>query len=170
MGICESEANNPKKENVLTKKRLQPFHAPIRSQKKFENLPKNNGLSILSQTDIISYKEHKQIKPIIYKYKSTYGKNDEHTTLMTESLYNSLSNIKAGNSKNNINSIDETLNESSSQVFEIIADGKMDEDKVKQSTDETTIDNYIEFIGNKNDDIKKNKIDIYNSKKLKKKI
>ena len=89
---------------------------------------------------------------------------------MTESLYNSLSNIKEGNSKDNINSIDETLNESSSQVFEIIADGKMDEDKVKQSTDETTIDNYIEFIGNKNDDIKKNKIDIYNSKKLKKKI
>ena len=41
---------------------------------------------------------------------------------------------------------------------------------MKQSTDETTIDNYIEFIGNKNDDIKKNKIDIYNSKKLKKKI
>ena len=89
---------------------------------------------------------------------------------MTESLYNSLSNIKEGNSKDNINSIDETLNESSSQVFEIIADGKMDEDKVKQSTDETTIDNYIEYIGNKNDDIKKNKIDIYNSKKLKKKI
>ena len=170
MGICESEANNPKKEKVLAKNRLQPFYAPIRPQKIFQNLPKNNGLSILSQTDIISHKEHKKTKPIIYKYKSTYGKNNEQTTLMTETLYNSLSNSKLGNSKDNINSINETLNESSSQVFEIIADGKMDEDKVKQSTDETTIDNYIEYIGNKNDDIKKNRIDIYNSKKLKKKI
>jgi len=170
MGICESEANNPKKENVLTKKRLQPFHAPIRSQKKFENFPKNNGLSILSQTDIISNKEHKQMKPIIYKYKSTYGKNDEHTTLMTESLYNSLSNIKSRNSKENITSIDETLNESSNQVFEIISDGKIDEDKVKQSTDETTIDNYIEFIENKTYYTKKNKLDIYNTKKIKKNI
>ena len=40
MGICESEANNPKKENVLTKKRLQPFHAPIRSQKNLKTCPK----------------------------------------------------------------------------------------------------------------------------------
>ena len=170
MGICESEANNPEKQNILAQKRLQPFHAPIRSQKIFQNLSNNNGLSFLSQTDIISHKEINHTKPIIYKYKSTYGKNDEQTTLVTESLYNSLSIIKKGNSKDNIYSIDETLNESSSQVFEIIADGKMDEDKVKQSTDETTIDNYIEFIENKKDDTKKNRIDIYNSKKLKKKI
>ena len=170
MGICESGANTPDKNNVLTKKRLQPFHAPIHSEKAFQNLTNNNGLSILSQTDIMSYRELKKEKPIVYKYKSTYGKNDEQTTLMTESLYNSMSNIRAVNSKNNINSIDETLNESSSQVFEIISDGKMDENKVKQSTDETTIDNYIEYIGKKNDDTKKNKIDIYNSKKLKKKI
>ena len=170
MGICESGSNTPHKNNVLTKKRLQPFHAPIHSEKAFQNLTNNNGLSILSQTDIMSYRELKKEKPIVYKYKSTYGKNDEQTTLMTESLYNSMSNIKAVNSKNNINSIDETLNESSSQVFEIISDGKMDENKVKQSTDETTIDNYIEYIGKKNDDTKKNKIDIYNSKKLKKKI
>ena len=170
MGICESGANTPHKNNVLTKKRLQPFHAPIHSEKDFQNLTKNNGLSILSQTDIMSYRELKKEKPIVYKYKSTYGKNDEQTTLMTESLYNSLSNIKAGISKDNINSIDETLNESSSQVFEIISDGKMDENKVKQSTDETTIDNYIEYIEKKNDDTKKNKIDIYNSKKFKKKI
>ena len=170
MGICESGANTPHKNNVLTKKRLQPFHAPIHSEKAFQNLTNNNGLSILSQTDIMSYRELKKEKPIVYKYKSTYGKNDEQTTLMTESLYNSMSNIRAVNSKNNINSIDETLNESSSQVFEIISDGKMDENKVKQSTDETTIDNYIEYIGKKNDDTKKNKIDIYNSKKLKKKI
>ena len=169
MGICESEANNPEKENLSKKNRLQPFHAPIRSQKIFQNLPKNNGPNILSQTDIISHKEHLETKPIIYKYKSTYGQNNEQITLVTESLYNSLTNIKKGNSKDNINSIDETLNESSSQVYEIIADGKMDEDKVKQSTDETTIDNYIEYIGNRNDDIKKNRIDIYNNKKIKEK-
>ena len=89
---------------------------------------------------------------------------------MSESLYNSLGNLRKENSKDNINNIDETLNESSSQVFEIIFDGKMNEDKVKQSTDEITIDNYIEFIENKKDNTKKNIVDIYNNKKLKKKI
>ena len=38
MGICESEANNPEKENLSKKNKLQPFHAPIRSQKIFQNL------------------------------------------------------------------------------------------------------------------------------------
>ena len=169
MGICESEGNAPGKSSVIAKKRLQPFHAPIRSEKIFYNWPKNNGISFLSQNDIMSYKENNNSKPILYKYKSTYVKDNEQTTLMTESLYNSLSNIKSRNSKENITSIDETLNESSNQVFEIISDGKIDEDKVKQSTDETTIDNYIEFIENKTYDTKKNKLDIYNTKKYKEK-
>ena len=169
MGICESGANTPHKNNVLTKKRLQPFHAPIHSEKAFQNLTNNNGLSILSQTDIMSYRELKKEKPIVYKYKSTYGKNDEQTTLMTESLYNSMSNIREVNSKNNINSIDETLNESSSQVFEFISDGKMDKSMVKKSNDKTTIDNYIEYIDNKEEDIKNSKVDINNIYQNKKK-
>ena len=169
MGICESEGNAPGKSSVIAKKRLQPFYAPIRSEKIFYNWPKNNGISFLSQNDIMSFKENNNSKPILYKYKSTYVKNNEQTTLMTESLYNSLSNIKSRNSKDNITNIDETLNESSNQVFEIISDGKIDEDKVKQSTDETTIDNYIEFIENKTYDAKKNKLDIYNTKKNKEK-
>ena len=157
MGICES--NDTGKNSFIEKRKSQPFHAPIY----YKTSTFNNNLSFLSQASIIS---HKQSKPILYKYRSTYGKNDDQTTLMTESLYNSL--YSGSKTLNNFESIDETLNESSSQVYEIISDGKMDEDKVKQSTDKTTIDNYIEYIGNNSQDIKKSKVDIYNNKKQKK--
>ena len=157
MGICES--NDTGKNSFIEKRKAQPFHAPIY----YKTSTFNNNLSFLSQASIIS---HKQSKPILYKYRSTYGKNDDQTTLMTESLYNSL--YSGSKTLNNFESIDETLNESSSQVYEIISDGKMDEDKVKQSTDKTTINNYIEYIGNNSQDIKKSKVDIYNNKKQKK--
>ena len=54
------------------------------------------------------------------------------------------------------------MNESSSQVFEFISDGKMDKNMVKQSTDKTTIDNYIEYIDNQEEDFKNSKINIKN--------
>ena len=158
MGICES--NDTGKNSFVEKRKSQPFHAPIYYK---TSSFQNNNLSFLSQASIIS---HKQSKPILYKYRSTYGKNDEQTTLMTESLYNSL--YSGNKTLNNFESIDETLNESSSQVYEIISDGKMDEDKLKQSTDKTTIDNYIEYIENNSQDKKQSKIDIYNNKKQKK--
>ena len=44
--------------------------------------------------------------------------------------------------------IDETGNESSIG-FEIIFDGKIDEDMVQKSTDKSTVDNYIEFVEKK---------------------
>ena len=165
MGICES--NYTEKKIISHKKKRQPFHAPIRSQEK----SRNNYSSInLSQTDIISLKKPKtsnRVRP--YKYKGTYGKIEEQTTLLSGSLYNSFTRNRK---KNDITNIEETLNESSSQVFEIISDGKMDKDMVKQSTDKTTIDNYIEYIDNQEDNLKNSKVDInnaYQNKKKKKK-
>ena len=156
MGICES--NSSEKYIIKPKKQKQPFHAPIRSVEKFDN---NYSLSTLSQTDIISIKKAKPPKKVgLYKYKGTYGKKEEQTTLLSESLYNSF------NRKNSreLTGVSETLNESSSQVFEFISDGKMDKSMVKKSNDKTTIDNYIEYIDNTNE-IKNTKIDLYSNKK-----
>ena len=155
MGICES--NYSEKYIVKPKhKKKQPFHAQIRSVKKFDD---NYSLSTLSQTDVISLKKAKSTKKVgLYKYKGTYGKKEEQTTLLSESLYNS---FNKKNSRENTG-VEETLNESSSQVFEFISDGKMDKNMVKKSTDKTTIDNYIEYIDNKEEDIKNSKINIKN--------
>ena len=87
---------------------------------------------------------------------------------------NSLINNKIENNNtmatNSIYSIiDETANESSIG-FEIIFDGKIDEDMVQKSTDKSTVDNYIEFVGKKGKiNSQKNKIDIY-SKNNKEKV
>ena len=161
MGICES--NSSEKYIIKPKKQKQPFHAPIRSVQKFDN---NYSLSTLSQTDIISIKKAKPPKKVgLYKYKGTYGKKEEQTTLLSESLYNSF------NRKNSreLTGVSETFNESSSQVFEFISDGKMDKSMVKKSNDKTTIDNYIEYIENKEEDIKNSKVDINNIYQNKKK-
>ena len=88
----------------------------IKELEKFDNY----SLSTLSQTDIISIKKAKPPKKVgLYKYKGTYGKKEEQTTLLSESLYNSF------NRKNSreLTGVSETLNESSSQVFEFISDG-----------------------------------------------
>ena len=155
MGICES---NYSEKNIMKPKhkKKQPFHAQIQSDKKIDD---NYSLSTLSQTDVISLKKAKSTKKVgLYKYKGTYGKKEEQTTLLSESLYNS---FNKKNSRENTG-VEETLNESSSQVFEFISDGKMDKNMVKQSTDKTTIDNYIEYIDNQEEDIKNSKINIKN--------
>ena len=82
--------------------------------------------------------------------------------LLFQKIYIILFLILEKKNSREITNVEETLNESSSQVFEIIADGKMDKDKVKQSTDKTTIDNYIEYIDNKEEEFKDTKVDIYN--------
>ena len=167
MGICETN-DTWKNKFEETKKMPQPFNAPIRPINNFNNYT----LSTLSQTDIMSFKFNNQSKPTgIYKYKSKYGKKDGMTTLLSESLYNSFADNKIRNTRE-ITSIEENMNESTSQVFEIISNGRVDKDKVILSTDETTLDNYIEYINNNEPDIKKSKFDInniYNKKKQKKK-
>ena len=163
MGICESDYTE---KNVIShKKELQPFHAPIRSKEKLNN---NYSLSILSQNDLMSFEYPKTSKQVqLYKYKGTYGKKEEQTTLLSESLYNSFAHNPRNNSRE-ITNVEETMNESSSQVFEIISDGKMDKNMVKQSTDRTTIDNYIEYVDNEETDLKNSKIDINNAYQNKK--
>ena len=164
MGICESDYSE--KNIISNKKHLQPFHAPIRSQENFNN--NNFSLNALSQNDIVSFKYSKPKNQVqLYKYKGTYGKKEEQTTLLTESLYNSFTHNQRNNSRD-VTNIEETLNESSSQVFEIITDGKMDKDMIKQSTDKTTIDNYIEYVDDKETELKNSKIDISNAYQNKK--
>ena len=165
MGICES--SDLAQNTLLFKKELQPYHAPIDST---EDFSQNNQQSIFSQPNTLNNKDIKKQKSIfLYKYQSRYGKNDEQTTLMTESLFemnNSMNKTREKYSRDTTN-IEETLNESSSQVFEIISNGKLDKDKIKKINDKSTIDNYIEYIDNTNE-IKNTKIDLYSNKKQEK--
>ena len=166
MGICETNVTHT---NIIKHKKMrQPFNAKIREIKHFDN---NISLNTLSQTDIMNFRFNKPSKNTpLYKYKSKYGKKEEQTTLLSETLYNSFDKNKKNSM--DITNIEENLNESSSQVFEIISDGKMDKDKLKLSSDKTTIDNYLEYIDNGDDDLKNSKVDInnvYNSKKTDKK-
>ena len=180
MGLCES---NKKKYKCHQKnnKGKQRFCAPIQ-----ENLYNDNTnnfgstINTISQIDLMSYNSFQRKKPsTLYKYNGTYYKKGEQFSLMTFSLHdiqgNSLLNSKEKNSqiynsKINNNSIytpriEENENESTSnEILEIIYDGKMDEKMVEKSTDETTIDNYNEFIGINKKLPKKNIIDIYNKK------
>ena len=162
MGICES--SDLAQNTLLFKKELQPYHARIDST---EDFSQNNQQRIFSQPNTLNNKDIKKQKSIfLYKYQSRYGKNDEQTTLMTESLFemnNSMNKTREKYSRDTTN-IEETLNESSSQVFEIISDGKLDKDEIKKINDKSTIDNYIEYIDNTNE-IKNTKIDLYSNKK-----
>ena len=144
MGVCETYENS-KKKSKKSNKGNQPFHAPIHSSKNIFNV-KNTHNSV-SQIDI----PITQVKPIpLYKYNSVYGKKEDQTTLVTGSLHemqgNSLMNLGSRNSRE-ITSLEETMNESS-DIIEIISNGKVDKERVKQSKDKSTIDNYIEFIDN----------------------
>ena len=165
MGICES--SDLTQNTLLFKKELQPYNARIDST---EDFSQNNQQSIFSQPNALNNRDIKKQKSIfLYKYQSRYGKNDEQTTLMTESLFemnNSMNKTREKYSRDTTN-IEETLNESSSQVFEIISDGKLDKDKIKKINDKSTIDNYIEYIDNTNE-IKNTKIDLYSNKKQEK--
>ena len=162
MGVCETYENS-KKKSKKSNKGNQPFHAPIHSSKNIFNV-KNTHNSV-SQIDI----PITQVKPIpLYKYNSVYGKKEDQTTLVTGSLHemqgNSLMNLGSRNSRE-ITSLEETMNESS-DVIEIISNGKVDKERVKQSKDKSTIDNYIEFIDNEDNSISNdnNKFDMYNKK------
>ena len=165
MGICES--SDLAQNTLLFKKELQPYNARIDST---EDFSQNNQQSIFSQPNTLNNNDIKKQKSIfLYKYQSRYGKKDEQTTLMTESLFemnNSMNKTREKYSRDTTN-IEETLNESSSQVFEIISDGKLDKDKIKKINDKSTIDNYIEYIDNTNE-IKNTKIDLYSNKKQEK--
>ena len=185
MGICESEGNdnNKNKYKKISNRGKQFYSAPVKEYL-YNNNNNNssnlgNTINTASQIDLMSLNEFTKKKPSpLYQYNGTYYKKDDQTSLMTFSLHemqgNSLTKNKAINSRANpkiVNNsiytcIDETLNESSDEAVEIISDGKMNENMLQKSTDQTTIDSFNEFIGKKDKKIaKKNNIDIYFKKK-----
>ena len=162
MGLCEISKKSKKKPKI--NKNEQPLHANIGNRVQFK---KNFGLNAVSMTDMMSYNDIKPSNPAaLYKYKSIYNKKGEHTTLVTGTLCdiqeNSLAYNRTKNSRE-ITKIDDTGNESSNGI-EIISDGKLDDDRVKQSQDKSTIDNYIEYINNNDKNLSNSKIDVYNKK------
>ena len=182
MGICESVINddNKNKYKKIPNRGKQFYSAPVKEYlyNNSNNNSTNLGTTIntASQIDLMSLNEFTKKKPSpLYQYNGTYYKKDDQTSLMTVSLHemqgNSLTKNKQINSRSNqTNSIytciDETLNESSDEVVEIISDGKMNESMLQKSTDQTTIDSFNEFIGRKEKKMaKKNNIDIYFKKK-----
>ena len=175
MGICNSNINDKKdKINFPNNKGKQLFSAPIRERKNDNNMTDNltTTMNTISQIDIKSLNHENRFKPsLLYKYKSTYCNKGEQISVMTATLQdlqgNSLLNNKTENNNTKVANSIYTINENdSSNGFEIISDGKVDEDMVQKSTDKSTIDSYIEFIGQKDKfNSSKNKIDIYHSNK-----
>lgn len=176
MGICNSN-NNGKKEKMKLRnnKGKQPFSAPVKNRKKNNNMTNNltTTMNTMSQIDIKSLNHENRIKPsLLYKYKSTYCNKGEQVSVMTATLQdlqgNSLLNNKTENNNTKVaNSIYTIADENdSSNGFEIISEGIVDEDMVQKSTDKSTIDSYIEFVAQKDKfSSPKNKFDIYHSNK-----
>ena len=176
MGICDSN-NNGKKEKMKLRnnKGKQLFSAPIKDRKNDNNITNNltTTMNTMSQIDIKSLNHENRIKPsLLYKYKSTYCNKGEQVSVMTATLQdlqgNSLLNNKTENNNTKAaNSIYTIADENdSSNGFEIISEGIVDEDMVQKSTDKSTIDSYIEFVGQKDKfNSPKNKIDIYHNNK-----
>ena len=184
MGICEGLNNDNKSKNGtkrLSNKGKQLYCAPVNDYLCNNNNSTNLGttMNTISQMDLMSFNEFNKKKPSpLYQYNGTYYKKGEQTSLMTVSLHelqgNSFMNNQAKNSHSNqtkitnslYSGIDEKDNESSNE-FEIISDGKMNENMLQKSTDQTTIDSFNEFIGRKNTNNNTNKHnkDIYYKKK-----
>ena len=180
MGICETiydkekdkDKNNKtrqKEPKKLNNKGSNLFCAPINSSTTNDNIYVEPSMSQMTMTmDNSHYIEPKR-PPQIYQYINRYKTNGLQKSVAKASLVelggqaNSLmvSNIK--NSRMNQTSIytsriDETGYESSYGGVEMIVDGKMDEDLVKQSTDKNTLNNYNEFIKKKEDNNNNKKV------------
>jgi len=175
MGTCESIFNEKPKKKKTIKKNLggQRFRAPVNS-----NNHTYFGSGISQRTLDISQTRDKDLlynkKPNVYKYVNEY--NNQRSLVngtLVELGQNSLMNNKIKNSFLNgtynsiyTNNIDETGNMSSFETIEMIQDGKVDLDMIKKSTDKTTINNYNEFIGKKNNNQQKiDLINCYNKRK-----
>jgi len=160
MGLCESN-QGPERNKQKSNKGLQLFNAPIRSNMAYI---KKNMMNSQSQIDIRQPKFTQT-----YKYKGRYNKKGEYTTLISATLEMQGNSLMKNRSKDSreMTRIDETedIDETSGNGVEYITDGIMNKEKVIQSNDKNTIDNYIEYVDNTNDKNIKNKIDIYNKKK-----
>ena len=182
MGVCKSLTSKVENSNLRYKvtnknknKGSNLFCAPIDSSANNDNIYINNSMSQTMTIDMSHYKEYQ--KPQIYKYVNKYKTKGLQKSIVKGSLVelegqgNSLLNSNIKNSNINQNSlysskIDDIGYESSYEGFEeMIIDGKMDEDLVRNSNDKNTINNYNEFIRKKDDNsgTKKNIVlDYYN--------
>ena len=172
MGACESFFNTDKDKVKINKKNEKPdqnnlgknlFCAPIDASTNNDNISVNSNSVSQMTMDMSHYQDPK--KPAIYQYINQYKTNGLQKSVVKASLVelggngNSLmfSNVKNSKANQTVNSIytskyDDTGYESSYDGVEMIADGKMDEELVKKSSDKNTINNYNEFIKKKEDD------------------
>ena len=180
MGTCDSLFNTEKEkarpavqkeQNNNVGKNL--FCAPVNSSANNDNIYVDPSISQITMTNDNSHYYEPQ-KPQVYQYINKYKSNGLQKSVAKASLVelgnqgNSLmySNIK-NNSRANQTSIftssriDDTGYESSYDGFEMIVDGKMDEDLVKNSSDKNTINNYNEFIKKNEDNNNKKVMDYY---------
>ena len=170
MGACDSNNGKKQKTNKPKNKGKQLFSAPISRTKNDNNMNSSlaTTMNSFSQMDIKRFNSGNKNRPsLLYKYKGTYYKKEEQMSIMTATLQdlngNSLLNNKTENNKtiatNSIYTfIDKTEDDSLSNGFEIISDGKVDEDMVQKSTDRSTIDSYFEYVENKENKEKRNSI------------
>ena len=196
MGTCESlflsnreksKYKNPYEyNNQANLKNIGPnfYCAPIDSSPNNDNIYVNDvSMSQTTMTmDMSQYNDYQ--KPQIYQYINKYKTNGLQNSVVKASLVelgnqgNSLvySNIKNSKINSQTNSLytskcDDTGYDSSYDGFEMIIDGKMDEELVQKSTDKNTINNYNEFIkkkdnNNNNNNTKNPKIMDYYKKNL----
>ena len=183
MGSCESILNDKPKKKKGTQKNIGTpgFNAPV------NNNTQNNFGNTMSQMtlDITETRDRELLfnkKPKMFKYINSYKTKDTQNSLINgtlvdleqgNSLYRNqkMSNLNGTYNSIYTNNIDETGNMSSYDGIEMIQDGKVDIDMVKKSTDKTTMNNYNEFIGKKNNNLQKNNlINYYNKRKITNKI
>ena len=185
MGACDSLFKENKtgiisREDIVKRPKNagpQLFSAPI------NNSTTNNDINQTTSSQMtMEVSQHYDLpkRPQVYQYTNKYNNNGLQRTLVKASLRefgqgNSLmvSGIK-GSRANQTNSlytsrVDDTGYDSSYSQCEMIVDGKMNEELVKNSSDKNTLNNYNEFIGKKDSNSLKNNnnkiMDYYHKKK-----
>ena len=186
MGTCESLFREDKKKKIIPRENIvnRPknmganlFSAPI------NNSTTNNDINQTTFSQMTMEESHhfQPVKrpPQVYQYINKYKTNGLQRSVAKASLVelgqgNSLmfSGIKSSkaNQTNSLytSGVDDTGYESSYDQCEMIIDGKMDEELVKNTCDQNTIKNYNEFIGRKDSNSLKNNnkiIDYYHKRK-----
>ena len=173
MGACDSMFKSEDKKRIIPREDIvnRPknvggnlFSAPINNSTTNNDI---NQTTLSQMTMEVSQHYEPPSRPVVYQYVNKYKTNGLQRSVAKASLVelgqgNSLmfSGIK-GSRANQTNSLytsraDDTGYDSSYDQCEMIIDGKMDEELVKNSSDKNTINNYNEFIGKKDSNSLKN--------------
>ncbi len=173
MGACDSMFKSEDKNRIIP--REDKKNIPKNVGENYISAPLNNSTTNndINQTNFsqmtmeVSQHYEPPSRPVVYQYVNKYKTNGLQRSVAKASLReleqgNSLmfSGIK-GSRANQTNSLytsraDDTGYDSSYDQCEMIIDGKMDEELVKNSSDKNTINNYNEFIGKKDSNSLKN--------------